>query len=441
MPVFVTGRWYYDTGQSSEDGIFLIAEYSRLSMRIAVWHDPPMGGAQRALSEMLRRLPEHGHAVDIYRLGRVGDDATSENAYGLPARVIPFQPRRHQRLAFYWNDFLSYRDFCDEEQLEADLARSLDNAEYDVVLCSVLRWGIAPSLLRFCRTPSVYYCHEPPRRFYEPWCRPDAAPLSLFERSRLLWRWPSQQLLDRWVQAHDRSNVQSASLVLSNSRYTQQTVQKVYGLAAEVCYLGVDCTRFYPGTAVKRGVGVVTVGALEAHKGFDFLIEALALLPQDIRPPLTIVGSGGHPNMPAHLGRMAAEHGVSLIVRRGLSDTELIHLYQSSAAFVFGARMEPFGLVLLEAMACALPVVAVGEGGVPEAVIDDVTGYLTPRSPQIFADRLKEVLCSTDLRESLGNAARRNVEERWRWESAVSVLEAQLTRIAGLTDVAKPGSV
>ena len=409
-------------------------------MHIGVWHDPPMGGAQRALSEMLRGLREHGHQVDIYRLGHAGADATSENAYGLTAQVIAFQPRRHRPLGLYWNDLLTYRDFRDEEQLEAEIARTIDAAKCDVILCSVLRWGIAPSILRFCNTPTVYYCHEPPRRFYEPWCRPEAAPLTLFERGRLLWRQPTQRLLDRWVRTRDRMNVQSASLVLTNSKYTRQLVQDVYERTAQVCYLGVDGARFRPGPAGEQRPGVVTVGALEPHKGFDFVIEALALLPQDMRPPLTVVGSGGHPNMPAYLMRLAAAQGVALTILRGLSDADLIRLYQSSAAFVFGAHMEPFGLVVLEAMACGLPVVAVGEGGVPEIVLDGVTGYLTQRAPRAFADRLTEVLSSPDLRASFGAAARQRIENHWRWESTVQTLEGKLAHIAGVAPAAKLGS-
>lgn len=409
-----------------------------MSLRIAVWHDPPMGGAQRSFSEMLLHLSKRGHSIDVYRRGQPNEDATSESAYGIQVHLVPFAQRRHRRLASYWNDFQTLRDLKDEERLEEEMARTVDAAGYDVLLCSVLRDGTAPSLLRFSQTPTIYYCHEPPRRFYEPWCRPEAAPLSAIERGRLLWRWPTQRLLDRWSQKHDRLNVQSASLVLTNSLYTSQRVREVYQREAEVCYLGVDAYRFAPAPKTGARAGVVSIGRLEAHKGFDFLIEALGLLPESIRPPLTIVGSGGHPNMPLYLRKLALRRGVKLELHADLSDQALAELYQSSIAFVFGARLEPFGLVLLEAMACGLPVIAVAEGGIPEIVADGVTGFLTKRSATAFADRLAAVLRSPELREALGAAGREAAEQQWSWDGTVNTLESHLQRVAGFASAPQP---
>lgn len=58
-----------------------------MPLRIAVWHDPPSGGAQRSLSEMLSRLQQRGHAIDIFRLGEAHHDATSEQASNRPVNA------------------------------------------------------------------------------------------------------------------------------------------------------------------------------------------------------------------------------------------------------------------------------------------------------------------------------------------------------------------
>lgn len=375
------------------------------------------------------RLIRRGHTIDIYRLGPAHADSTSDSAYGLRAEILPYSGTRHRRGGVYFNDWLTWKDRKRQESAERNLASRINAIGYDVVLASVLGSGISPNLLRFATVPTVYYCHEPPRRFYEPWCRPGAAPLSLFERARMVWRWPTQFVLDRHAQRQDRSNVAAATAILTNSRYTQARIREVYRRESVLCYLGVDNAAFTPAGSA-RASGVVSVGALEAHKGFDFLLIALGLVPPGLRPPITIVGSGGHPRMGDHLQSTARKLNIDLRIITGLSDVELAELYRSAAAFVFGARMEPFGLVLLEAMASGLPVVAVAEGGVPEVVRDGVTGFLTRRDPNMFAHRLSTLLTDHQLRQRMAIASRQEATANWRWETSCSRVEELLRQVA-----------
>ena len=247
---------------------------------------------------------------------------------------------------------------------------------------------------------------------------------------RLVWRWPTRALLDGRIRRLDRRHVRAAQQVLTNSEYTRERIRAWYGRAAAVCYLGVDTRRFQPGPLKPSSREVISVGALEAHKGFDFVIRALGKLPAGRRPTLTIVGSTGHPRMRSYLAALADDAGVRLIVRRSLSDDELIAAYQSQALFVFGARHEPFGLVLLEAMASGLPVVAVDEGGVAEIVRDGVTGYLVRRDEAAFAWRVDELLSNDRRRQAMGHAARDLAQENWTWDAAAARIESYLIQVA-----------
>lgn len=380
----------------------------------------------------MRGLAARGHSIEVYRLGEAHEDGTSEHAYGFSTHVLPFHPSRHRRGAAYLDDLRTYRDRRRVGVLEAELSGALQRGRYDVVLASVLRWGTAPSLLKSCPLPTVYYCHEVPRRFQEPWCQPAAGPLSLFERGRLLWRWPAQQFIDHYDQRSDIEAVRAATTVLVNSRYTQQKVREYYGRDARVCYLGVNTHTFTPrAPGGDPPAGVISVGSLEPHKGFDFIIEALSTLPPDSRPVLTIVGSGGHPSMPAHLMALAKKRGVALTLRRGLTDLDLAALYRASRAFVFGALWEPFGLVVLEAMAAGLPVVAVAEGGLPEIVRNGETGYLCDRDPHKFGQRLKALLDSPERSAAMGAAGRAVSLESWQWDTTIENLEQHLAGVVG----------
>src|SRR5207302_131294 len=81
----------------------------------------------------------------------------------------------------------------------------------------------------------------------------------------------------------------------------------------------------------------------------------------------------------AYLHRLARGQDVQLEVLVGISTERLVRLYQGARVFLYAPHQEPFGLAVLEAMACARPVVAVAEGGPMESVEHEVTGLLTPR--------------------------------------------------------------
>jgi glycosyltransferase involved in cell wall biosynthesis len=377
--------------------------------RIAVWHDPPPGGARRAFDELLTRLAQR-HTVEIFH---------SE-----------FQAHRSRRGAPYWNDWQTLRDFQRLVVAERALASRIDAARFDVVMTSVLATAVAPALPRFLKAPSLYYCHEPPRRFYEPWCRPEAGPQTAYERARRLWRLPAQRYLDNWSKRADIDNVRSATGVLTNSYYTASRVRDVYGRTARVCYLGVDHQRFRPPREAPPATRVLSVGSLEAHKGFDFLIRALSRVNPSRRPRLTIVGRGGHPRMPALLRRLASSLQVDLELCTELSDDQLAEAYRAHAVFVFGAHYEPFGLVVLEAMASGLPVVAVDEGGVRESVRHAQTGVLVPRDETAFAAALERLLAAPAERKAMGAAARDDAVAIWNWESAACRLENLIEGVA-----------
>ncbi len=398
-------------------------------MRVAVWHDPPSGGARRAFSELVRRLARR-HTVQLYRTIDPGEAAPASQVSDVRIEDLVFSPRPQRRLGLYWNDLLTYRDLQDYDWWERGLASRIDAVGYDLALVSVLRSGQAPSALAYLQTPTAYYCHEPPRRFWEPWCRPEAAPLSRYERLRLLWRWPTRAVIESAIRRRDQRNVARAGLVLTNSEYTRGRIQAVYRRDATVCYLGVDPEYFRPLLDPPSPKRVISVGALEAHKGFDFVIRALGMIPTERRPELTIVGASGHPRMPSSLQRLASRVQVRLRICQAISDDELRLAYQASALFVFGARQEPFGLVLLEAMACGLPVVAVAEGGVPEIVRSGETGLLVPRDEAAFAAAIDSVLRDPKLRRRFGANARQDVDERWSWEDAANRLEQSLFPIA-----------
>jgi glycosyltransferase involved in cell wall biosynthesis len=174
------------------------------------------------------------------------------------------------------------------------------------------------------------------------------------------------------------------------------------------------------------------VGAIERHKGFDFLVEATALLPEDLRPSLHIAANDGNPYLRTQLEGLAERLGVKLSIGLGQSQAQLDLEYRGALVFLWASHQEPLGLAPLEAMARGVPVVAVAEGGVRDTVADGRTGYLVARDPVEFAGRLRRLLESPAERRFMGAAARAEVATRWTWPARAAALESELLALAGM---------
>jgi len=87
--------------------------------------------------------------------------------------------------------------------------------------------------------------------------------------------------------------------------------------------------------------------------------------------------------------------------------------------------VEGFGIALVEASACGLPVVAGDSGGIPDAVRDGETGFLVPpEDPAAFAEAISRVLADAPLAQRMGDSGRRAVETHFNWDRAVRDLRA-----------------
>ncbi|WP_369069176.1 glycosyltransferase [Kineococcus terrestris] len=165
---------------------------------------------------------------------------------------------------------------------------------------------------------------------------------------------------------------------------------------------------------------VAAVGRLVPKKGFDVLLDAVALLRAAGDPVrLDLAGSGPEE---AALRERARAAGLAGAVRflGPQPQHAVVDLLRRSAVFAAPCVVAPDGdrdglpTVLLEAMAVGTPVVSTPVTGIPEAVLDGVTGTLVPeRDPAALAAALRRLLDDPALRRERSRAARRLVEERF----------------------------
>ncbi len=397
-------------------------------MRIAVYHNLPSGGAKRALHEMTSRL-NRSHVVDIYTLSSAEHDFCDLHPHCRQHRVYPFRSLPLARSPFgRVNQLARIADLLRLRALQRWIATDTDAQGYDVVFVHHCRIGQSPALMQFLQTPSVYFCHEPPRQVIE---RQVARPNSQASLHRKLLDAfdPLPALYRRVLLTIDQRNVQAADLVLVNSAYSRETLYRVYGIFAQVCYLGVDTDLFRPLNLPKEQF-VLSVGQLHAFKGFDFLIRSLARLPVDQRPRLVIACNAVIAHEEHHLRKLANDLGVSLDIQARVSDDELVQLYNRALLTVYAPVMEPFGFVPIESMACATPVVGVREAGVRETVLNGVNGVLVDRDEQQFADALAALMSDPVRRDRLGRQAREETVIRWSWDATIQNAERALLHAA-----------
>ena len=224
-----------------------------------------------------------------------------------------------------------------------------------------------------------------------------------------------------------------------------------------VIYNGVDVDAWHPRTdhaLLERFAidpnrpSVVFVGRITRQKGLPYFLRAAALLP----PEVQIVLCAGAPDTPQI---MAEVEGLVRDLQRTrdgvvwidefLQRDDLCAILTSATTFVCPSIYEPLGIVNLEAMACGAAVVGTATGGIPEVVVDGVTGRLvpidqvqdgtgTPTDPDRFvadlAATLAEVVTDPERARAYGAAGRERAATTFSWQAIADATESLYREVA-----------
>jgi glycosyltransferase involved in cell wall biosynthesis len=160
-----------------------------------------------------------------------------------------------------------------------------------------------------------------------------------------------------------------------------------------------------------RGVTFAYVGRLVSGKGLDQLLDAFAGLKRESTHDvsLLLVGDGADE---ARLRKRCAQEGLDDVVFAGFhDDAALPQLYAAADVFVFPTLGETFGMVVLEAMACGLPVISTSAAGeIRERIDEGVNGFVVPPAdPKALRARMELLASDASLRARMGEAARAKV--------------------------------
>lgn len=187
--------------------------------------------------------------------------------------------------------------------------------------------------------------------------------------------------------------------------------------------IGVDTSVFRPAGTPKGTTTIFTSGLLHKRKGFEYLIRAMPRIIREApKARLVIAGDGIHRQ---HFEDIVSELGLHKKVRflGYLPRQKMVENYQDCSLFCLPSLSEPFGMVVLEAMACGKPIVATNVGGIPEIVAHGRNGLLVPpRSPEALAKAIVGLLSDKKKLKKLGGHSIETAK-KYDWENVVDNIE------------------
>jgi phosphatidyl-myo-inositol dimannoside synthase len=383
-------------------------EALNVSTHLLLTYDfPPMGGGiARWMGELAKRYPRGSLVVST---GRQPNQSAVDNL--MPNRVdrLPIASRRLrtiQGLALW-------------SRRVAGLTRTL-NAEY--IWCGNAKPAAYPARWTAARLGIPYGIM--------------VVGSDLLILQRQIARSPVKRRLARTL-------LGSASVFVAISRWTADLCQRVLeqldiGITPDLIRtipLGTDPVFFRPGleTADVRAryrldqrPWLLSVARLVPYKGIDTGLRVLDGLRQE-HPDLgyAVVGSGEQlPELRATAHRLGLEDRVRFLT--DVPDSDLPALYNCANIYLgltrsTGLDVEGFGLSLVEASACGVPVIAGLSGGMPDAVRDGETGLLVDSErPEPAQSAVRRLLGDTQLAKTLGMGGRKAVESFYNWDRVTS---------------------
>ncbi|MDZ5454228.1 glycosyltransferase [Labrys sedimenti] len=347
------------------------------------------GGPIHAVHGLCRALAGQGCDVQVYTTNVDGDD------------VLPVPTDRPVQLdgvnVHYFPAGLGRRLYRSPAMGRA-LAQNI--ASFDVVhLHSVFLWPTTAAA-RLARRHAIPYLLAPRGMLVGPLIR---------RKSRLL--------KSAWIQAFDRANLAGAAAVHVTSRSERLEIEKL-GLPARAFALvpnGIDMPP--AGTDLllpdQARPYALFLGRISWKKGIERLIDAM----QFVGDADLVIAGNDDEGETARLKARAAALGLDTRIRfvGPVHGEEKWSLLRNCAAFALASHSENFGNAVLEAMACARPVIVTPEVGLADAVADAGCGLVVEGSAAALGAALSSLLADPDLAARLGQAGEKTAREQFSW--------------------------
>ncbi len=243
-----------------------------------------------------------------------------------------------------------------------------------------------------------------------------------------------------WVYEHVllKTPLHKARMIIASSPFVQRSYLGKYFYKSVAVMPGINARVFKPAARKPGAEMLLAVGGLkpgEEHKGLETVLYALARLKRTHpRMRLTIVGEG---SLQPYYQDLARSLGIAQRVTFAgrLVGKQMAEAYRQADIFVSPSSKESFGMTILEALACGLPVIAGNVEGVPYLIEDGANGLLVaPHDPGGLADKINWITKHQSEAVAMGKAGRKLAANKYKWQSTVAETDQTLRTALGMSE-------
>lgn len=380
---------------------------------------PETGGARTGILNICRSLNQRGHEVTLFTT-RVKSEAVFDD------NAMNFAEEEGFKINYYSADYILFGNV-----LSIPFARAIKRevSQSDIVLIH--------GLYQFTSTTTAFYC----RKYKVPYVlRPHGTldPFLVYRRRCLLKM--------AYLFFFEKRNFIRAAAIQYSSEMEQKMTERFISKSAQAIIIseGINLERFdhvvYRGRyrsihpELENKIIVLFLGRFHQKKGIELLIEAFVrVVSQTCHAHLILAGSGDKSYTEKIMSKIERSGIFQYITVTGhLSNEEKNDILADADIFALPSYGENFGLAVVEAMACGLPVVISDKVGIWREVAEGGAGLVAPCDSDKIADSLKELLNNPGLRSKLGQQGRKLAKSRFsmdemarRMESAYQTLYAR----------------
>lgn len=319
-------------------------------MKIAVFHNLPIGGAYKYFIETSRYLSVK-NKLDLFTFKNYRYPKYFNNKY-------IYKLKKTKNIIGY-----IFQCLIELKEKSKEIAKIINSNNYDLVIINQCYITQSPYLLKYIenKKKNIYILHEPKREFYE------TTSYDYFSFKKILSR-----IIRYPIKLIDISNCSKAKNIVCNSNYSKNIVKKIYNKNAIVIYPGMKIENKLK-IIKNNNNNYVTIGLLSKIKGYKELIELFT----NTHYKLTIIGRNYYEK---NYLKEIINHNKNIRVIVNASNLKINNILKNSTFYICNSENEPFGLSTLEAAEAKCFLIGNNTGGTPEIIKNGINGINWPEN-------------------------------------------------------------